>query len=375
MPLNKLDPSLDLLLFLSLVCDNVNSLLHIRTAQLGWSLLVRHRTRSRSLLPHKCSNDYDPDESDQVRELVRWIESAEYEGYEATCIGIDRRARRRGLYSRTTDFEPGEFILAVPFTSTLPLYEDRQNEESVVDADVLMGLQFLQRSMSNETWQPYINSLPVVGGPDFDATPDFWAMDEIKQLEIPKLIEESLRRKRNIEQLAIRLADDNFSYPLARLQWATWAVRSRGFTTLKMLSKDDELTIQARTVLLPYLDMVNHCATPNAVLEVWEVPDAYDESFYALKAVRPILKGEEITIAYGTGMETSLDLFAKYGFWPAENPGDRHLDWASVDAQWTTTLEEDLALLAQTKKRECLHAILLLRINLKALQRDDMSTT
>jgi hypothetical protein len=69
------------------------------------------------------------------------------------------------------------------------------------------------------------------------------------------------------------------------------------------------------------VDFLNHggtgaSSTTNAALEVVETK-SYDESFYALVATEPIRKGQEIRICYGTGKETSLEIFVKYGFLPA----------------------------------------------------------
>jgi len=128
-----------------------------------------------------------------------------------------------------------------------------------------------------------------------------------------------------------------------------------GLTTLKVCNNDDDddvedataaaTTILSRTVLLPYLDMLNHddINDPNTSIEVVvEIPDGCDESFHALRALRPIKAGDQLTISYGTGRETSLDLFSKYGFWTTENPFDCDIDWDNAaKARWTTSLRQD----------------------------------
>jgi hypothetical protein len=64
-----------------------------------------------------------------------------------------------------------------------------------------------------------------------------------------------------------------------------------------------------RTVLIPYMDFLNHDSqTFNAALQVIEIK-AYDKSFYALVATRHISKGVELLIRYGVGDESSLELY------------------------------------------------------------------
>ena len=145
-----------------------------------------------------------------------------------------------------------------------------------------------------------------------------------------------MERKQNITEVA---KISNVSP--RELQWATWIVRSRGFTTMKLGTGQG---VQSRTVLLPYIDMVNHNDEPNAEIQILEIPGAYDESFYALRAIRDISRGAEISVMYGTGMESSLDLFSTYGFWTHGTP-DWNINWQLVDPEWTTSLKEDKNLL------------------------------
>ena len=99
-------------------------------------------------------------------------------------------------------------------------------------------------------------------------------------------------------------------------------------------------------VLLPYLDMINH-SSDNANCELHLIDPEKDEAWFAIRATRPIKAGKEITISYGTGVESSVELLQNYGFVPDENRidklmlkkgGDECLE--SLD-DWSTTLEED----------------------------------
>jgi hypothetical protein len=127
----------------------------------------------------------------------------------------------------------------------------------------------------------------------------------------------------------------------SELRHALWVVRSRAFTTLKeAIDLDGTEGLLQRTVMVPFLDFLNHQRVPNAALEVVEAK-AYEESFYALVATRSIRKGEEVTICYGTGDEASWDLYTQYGFWP-DGHEDNDCQQLPDVAEWTTTLEQDL---------------------------------
>lgn len=77
----------------------------------------------------------------------------------------------------------------------------------------------------------------------------------------------------------------------------------------------------------------------------------YDESFYAFVAARTIRKGEEIRICYGTGKETSPELFVKYGFLPAENEQNDKSSLPNLLEGVTWDDSEDLDEVAKDDKR------------------------
>jgi SET domain len=346
------------------------------------------------------------------RLLWKWADVQECEGIYSFRVhqqprgdNDDNEEGIRGLYATAeSSFDVGEYILAIPFTSAI-LVRDSLAEDDVVfkglstsnhidDLDVLDGYSFWKIFCAGErnAWQPYLDALPPLNGPNFDPTPDFWHEREILQLQVPKLIGETLRRKRDIENLVVchqRLRQDgneSRSMGITDLQWAVWVVRSRGFTTLQLRpglsdstrddrTRTDEETaseeigsyqVQSRTFLIPIIDMANHSDDPNVELEVVEVPGSYEESFFALRALSAISPGDEITMRYGTGHETSLDLLSKYGFMPRDNRvADAHIDWGLVNPQWTTTLEEDRELLAGTVRSDSMRSVLELRVAMK----------
>ena len=105
-----------------------------------------------------------------------------------------------------------------------------------------------------------------------------------------------------------------------------------------------------------------------------------DNAWFGLEVLRPIKKGQEIRIAYLSGVSSSSELLLDYGFVPHKNRMDslmlRHIrQKAEKDVEeqdfplsaWTTTLEEDRKLLEMAKDEceENLQKILSFRIKLK----------
>jgi hypothetical protein len=110
---------------------------------------------------------------------------------------------------------------------------------------------------------------------------------------------------------------------------------------------------QIQGYLIPLIDMANHAINPNACLKISInlLTRAFDTtSSFVLKALRPIKKGEEVTITYGEGDETSLYLLDKYGFFVEDNEADKKIDWKYLNPQFTTSLEEDRAELVKLEQ-------------------------
>ena len=293
-------------------------------------------------LPDDESKDvsWTNDCSPQTIRFLKWLEDEECEGIDSLCIGTSA-TRLRGLFSKE-GFEPGDYICSIPFTAALLLHDtvvDSTSDDDEKDC-IHQACTFLEEFSRDPRWKPYVDCLPQMETSNFDPTPDFWVEGIIQDLEIPRLIDETIRRKKNVAQVAEEKGFDE-----SKLHWATWLVRSRGFTTMKLMSEGRNASpsgIQSRTFLIPFLDMLNHDdAVPNASIEVVESRE-YEESFFALQAIQPIRPGQHVTILYGTGLETSLDLISKYGFFTRKNPNDRRIDWNLVDACWSTSLEDDV---------------------------------
>ncbi|KAL3784814.1 hypothetical protein HJC23_013854, partial [Cyclotella cryptica] len=231
-------------------------------------------------------------------------------------------------------------------------------------------------------------------------TPDFYSDAEIDELESPMIVNSAKEEQQQISDLSQSM---NISFD--ELQFATWLVSSRLFAI--KISVDDPLAIR---VLLPYLDMINHSLDDaNAELHLID-PEKDDGEYFnhhssdtslgqymtyasrinaaslihmfpspvrktslawfAIRAVRPIKNGKEITISYGaSGLETSAGLLMNYGFVPNQNKIDSLLVQKGGDGciesldRWKTTLDEDEAQLSVATGN--MVNVLKLRIKLK----------
>ena len=329
--------------------------------------------RKRSYCDETSLFGYRRDTSQSTRELVQFLVDEECEGIGLVPtneesmdddgggdddddggveIGYSSETGIRGLFARG-DYETGDFLCAIPFPTTL-LIDDAEVGGDTTDADRgLLFMQMFQDSTSTKTtgsdWSAYLGCLPTRDN-SFDPTPDFFTSDQIKSLEFPDLINGASQRRQDIQRVA-----DQHGVDMDELQFATWIVKSRCFTIVRLkeidpLNDPGKKVIHIRSVMIPLLDMINHSSdNPNAELEVVETK-IDDESFYALQATRPIKANEEITISYGSGQDSSIDLFLNYGFIPASNPYDvdylrseqeKGGDSFKGSSQWST-LEEDV---------------------------------
>ncbi len=347
-----------------LLCYEVWLLLVTSTTGSLSSAFFHSQTNERLNKPLFGSKSLSQAESDHFGKLVKFLEEMECEGLSRLRVDIDKESLCRGLFCGEEPIIAGEYILAIPIISSLTI-SDSLNDGSQAasdNEDVQEAVNFLTTYAKDPHWEPYLSCLPKINDPNFDATPDFWDPDIVKELEIPSLISDCLERQHEISVVAERTRID-----LAELKWATWIVRSRRFTTVQMISQDGGMTSRLRRMLVPFVDMVNHDVDPNAEVETIIIPDADDESMHALLATRDIEPGEQVTIGYNDGRATCLDLFDRYGFWLTDNPADDLIDWDIVDPQWSTTLEEDEHLLADPLNG-ALRTAVSMRVHLKRLK-------
>ena len=265
------------------------------------------------------------------------------------------------------------------------IIKDDWDKETVYD--VYQALELINK-MENDNWvlDPYICNLPEEpeSGDESGLTPDFWSDDLIRELEIPWFIQEIMDRK-NI----VRIVAEKNGVDENELRWATWMIRSRRFTTWDRVddpSIDDSGSLMQKVIpkqveqikgfLLPLIDMANHANEPNAEMKVtvnkWT--KKFDEtSSFALRALEPIRKDGEITISYGDGDWTCLQMMDKYGFFLEESEADERFDWKeSLDYKSSTSLEDDknelkVLLEGQEECNESRINMLSLRIRIKSL--------
>lgn len=303
-------------------------------------------------------------EANRFKELEVFLEEKECEGLSQLKVDIDIDSSCRGLFCGEEPIKAGEYILAIPLTSSLTISDSLQDPIHTysTNEDVQEAMHFLTSYANDPHWEPYLNCLPRTNDPNFDATPDFWDPEIVMELQIPSMIKECLDRQQEISTVAERTNTDP-----AELKWATWIVRSRRFTTVQFISQNEGATSHLRRMLVPFVDMINHDIDPNAEVEALLIPNADDESMHAVVATRDIEPGEQVTIGYNDGMATCLDLFERYGFCLAENPADDLIDWDRVNPQWSTTLEEDERLLAG-RLDVAMRTAISMRVHLKRLQ-------
>ncbi|KAL7551741.1 hypothetical protein ACHAWF_014928 [Thalassiosira exigua] len=339
--------------------------------------------------------------------LLSWL-SSHGADVDAVSIRTDDDRGLRGLYA-ARDLRSGEIVVEIPYDAAVltgdtlrPVARDDFSEAEGSEGwdaddleDAYQGLNFWNSFAKDDVagatgggggaaegfeggkWAaPYVKGLPPQPSSsddeDVGLTPDFWPDETIRSLQIPSFVERILNRKRIVEEVAKRnhVNEDD-------LRWATWMIRSRRFTTWNVVDAPDDydydgddekifgvFPTRRRTVeqiqgyLLPLVDMANHAHEPNAALKIsvnrW-TRKFDDTSSFALRALKPIRKGEEVTISYGEGDRTSLELVDKYGFFLENNPADAAIDWDELkpafDASWEDD-ERELARLEETAQEE-----------------------
>ena len=320
------------------------------------------------------------DTSESTQNLLQFLRSQNAKGLDDVEIGIHETTGVRGLFAMK-NFKANQILCQIPSDCALALSDPSKNEE---DAPTLAhgGANFLSNYWQDEDarrmWAPYLDTLPTMGSPQFDPTPDFFGDEELELLEFPRLMNLAKERK---AQVALVAAERGLDFD--ELQFATWLAASRAFR-ISIATQDDydpkyddKGQIMAKAgeqkairVMVPFIDMANHSSDqPNARLTL--IDPEKDDAWFALEASRPIAGGKEIVIAYGNGVESSVELFMNYGFIPKTNKIDKRMlgkggnDCITSAEEWTTSLEEDYSMLSMTGDDATLRKILSFRIKLK----------
>lgn len=313
-----------------------------------------------------------------------------------TEIGIDPTTGRRGLYS-SKKISKDKLICKVPSDLAIALSDPSQNGKdapTIVHNAANYLKNFANHPQQSQQWSFYLNTLPKVA----PNTPHLYNDQEVELLEFPKLVQQVQERQQLIQQVA---SEQNLD--AAELAQATALVSSRSLA-LVVAQADDYLETEAGDValddrgqvvtkagerqtiqvLVPYLDLVNH-RSQNHCNAKWTVLDPeQDDAWFALVATRNIPPHKEITISYGSGVETSDELLLNYGFVDANNPVDKFMldrqkEGCMQRDEWETTLEEDRSMLDMLLKQQQgsdddpsnLQAILEFRIQMKASYKEE----
>lgn len=344
-----------------------------------------------------------PDTSPSSRRLTRWLfDVVGCEGRGSTELGYksvlgEEGKRSRGVFA-TEDHEEGEYLFAIPTNAVIVIEEEETN-------DARRGL-ILHEILANRATREeekgrgaYFDALPTPEYFFFSPTPNFWSDGAIEALEVPRAVRGAKDRRSRIKSLAEREGVGR-----EELRFATWLVESRSFNVLRDAEDlewreewekeeeeelndrnefdrgdrrdeddDEDLTDdediyryddvdfpQTKCVMVPYLDMVNHSSDdPNAGIWVLSSSSPSDDAggeeavdYFAVVATRRISAGDEVTMSYGTGSDSSIDLLLHYGFVPDANLNDVEMyecseehgenDLFYEEADFSTTLEEDL---------------------------------
>lgn len=316
---------------------------------------------------------HTPDTSSTTEALVNFLQFQKSKGLnDGVEIGYSSTGLR-GMYT-TCPFKKGELLCQIPSDCALALSDPELGGDDVptmAHSGRNLILMYLNDEKAKQLWKPYLDTLPT-REKQFDPTPDFFLDEEIQQLEFPRAVERAQQRKQEIESLAKKE-----EITMEELQFATWLVSSRSFS-IAIFAGDavgDRISKPSKSirVLLPYLDMINHSSN-NPNVELHLIDPEKDDAWVAIRATQPIQAGKQVTICYGTGVDSSVELQENYGFVPDDNKIDALMlkkggeGCIEDESRWSTTLDEDLA--AYQTAEGNMRNVLALRIKLKKAYAD-----
>jgi len=284
----------------------------------------------------------------------------------------------RGLYT-TKNFKKGQILCKIPSDCGLALSDPSESWDGGCVSAAEGGMNFLNFYVKNPQasvlWAPYLESLPTQGSSDFDSTPDFFSEEEVQELEFPRLVNAVAGRLAEIEVLA-----GEAKISVNELQFAAWLVSSRSFRIAidagDGIDMDDGVHSAVSKpkrylrVMLPFIDLANH-SSDGANCEMHIIDPEKDDAWFAIRALRPIKAGKDISLCYGTGVESSVELLANYGIIQANNKIDLLMlnkggnDCIKTLGEWKTSLQEDESLLSKDGLSENMRKVLELRCKLK----------
>ncbi|GMH95761.1 hypothetical protein TL16_g13227 [Triparma laevis f. inornata] len=251
--------------------------------------------------------------------------------------------------------------MSLPSSLALSLWDPSTKSETpptATDCAVNFKEWYLDDENRLNTFAPYIGILPTPSEVELDVTPDYYSENEIKMLEFPKIIESINQRNRDIEK-----SSTTTKLSPSDLKYYTYLVTSRSFNIRLSADDKDSDNVKGVRIMLPFLDLLNHGGKSNAELDILN-PEK-DDSTFVIRAKRPIQPGKEISLTYGSGGFSSVDLFSSYGFVPSgvEGRDEKNVKvggrkrrpvtadertMAKLETEegyvspWSTTLEEDV---------------------------------
>jgi len=327
---------------------------------------------------------HTPDIGEESKRLQKFLEVQNAAGLETIDIGFSKDTGRRGLFC-LTKIKKNQIFCKIPSDCALALADpNKTGEDAPTPAHRGANLleMYMKKEQSRKFWSPYFDILPTKDSKMFDRTPDFFADEDLKLFEFPRLINRVKQRKKEIEEVA---AERDLT--VEELQFATWLSTSRQFRLNIPVPKSEQDEImpdkdekgqiisrggkkKALYVLVPFIDIANH-SSDQSNCRLTLVDPNKDDAWFALEATRPIAAGKELLISYGNGLHSSVELLLNYGFVPSANKIDALMlrkggDGTITDANgWTTTLEEDKAMVQMAIDDPILQKILQFRIRLK----------
>ena len=114
----------------------------------------------------------------------------------------------------------------------------------------------------------------------------------------------------NTENQEAPISEEEFLWALS-----TTSARSLVLNNENVTEMNDA---NAVSMIVPLMDMINHSETPNCIILPYH-DKVDDQSYVTLQSIRPIEKGEQLTISYGSDMPNT-HLIQKYGFVTRDNP-------------------------------------------------------
>jgi hypothetical protein len=257
-------------------------------------------------------------------------------------VALRETACGRGLVA-LRPIDEGDLLLSIPWRHTVHVFEDGDDDPD----DLRLALELLRvlddggdgpEDERVAIWRDYRPMLPSSTG-----AAAFWTKENVDELQHADAVDETHALRARFEAGATRRADKKHSKK--NILWALSLVHSRSFSVAT-----PEGTARA---LVPFADLFNHkpespaqARQTDALLqaalrenkdarsahvrsgEPWSVTfdGTSDSNFEAnggsfeMRAIWRHEPGEEVFITYGH--ETSAELLASYGFFPAPNAGD-----------------------------------------------------